>query len=403
MKRTFCTAVPRVVILISTDAPSNRAKLAGIFRYVRLHTPWNIRLIDRADDARTVSDIRKWRPSGMIIGRMLETVKGNLNFGIPSVVMDAKRKCYVDLLRRSSFISCDQGSVVEAGAKHLVKRGFVRFAYLADGLKEWSEERGQLFSAWAKERGFPCAVYVSRRRGSKARSDDWMAEQDELMQWLKSLPERTAIFVSNDRQAREVLEFCQLARISVPSELAVLGCDNDALVCENTMPALSSVEPDFEMCGYRAAELLERLMSRVQRGPQYLSYGVKRLIERESDTFQTRTPDPRVSMGLEFIRLNAARGIGVCDVAAHMRVSRRMAELLFRKQMGSSINAEIQRVRVERLKGFLQETDRSITVLCQQSGYTNDAHVKKLFKQLTGETMSHFRSSHRNHAAEVSG
>jgi len=393
--KKFFTSAPRVVIVLSTAAESNRGKLAGIFRYVRLHTPWNVRLIDRVDDTQTAVNIRGWQPTGMIVGRLLGKIRGGLDFGVPAVVMDAKRMCYSDLFRRASFITCDQRIVAEKGAEYLARKGFVRFAYLADAQSEWSVERSRLFSEWAINHGYACSVHVCRLCRRAHPSDDWVSEQNELLNWLKALPRQTAIFVSNDRQARELLELCQLVRLNVPSDVAVLGCDNDELLCENTTPSLSSVEPDFASCGYRAAELLDRLMCRAMRNQQLHLYGISRIVERESSQFRVTSADPRVCRGREFIRLNASRYIGVCDVADHMRVSRRMAEVLFRKQLDCSINAEIQRVRVDRLKGLLSETDRTITVLCQQCGYRNEAHVKGLFKRLVGQTMSQFRAAQR--------
>lgn len=203
----------------------------------------------------------------------------------------------------------------------------------------------------------------------------------------------TAVFASNDRQARQVLQICQLAKIGIPSDVAVLGCDNDELLCENTTPTLSSVEPDFTTCGYRAAQLLEALMFRRGRSPQYLLYGVARVVERESGQFRARASDGRVSGGLDFIRLNAERSIRVPDVARHMRVSRRMAELLFRNHLDRSIAEEIQRARVEKMKRFLSDTGRPITMVCDACGYQSEAHAKRLFKRATGQTMGQYRKA----------
>ena len=385
-------AAPRIAVVLPSSAKSNRDKLAGVFQYVRLHTPWQVRLIDRECDSQTVARIRRWRPSGIILGRLLEKLGGALDFGVPTVVMDAPRACYSALLKRASFITCDQHLVAEAGADYLARKGFVKFAYLGTAASDWSVERGRLMQAWADERGLGCTVHICSMGGRCRRPEDWIIEQDSLLGWLKGLQRQTAVFVSNDRQAREVLELCQLARIRVPSDLAVLGCDNDELLCENTLPSLSSVEPDFTACGYRAAELLDRLMAKTVRKPQQLFYGAKRIVERESTQFCAGADDVRIGRGLEFIRLNASRRIGVCDVAKHMRASRRTAEILFRRQRGRSINSEIQLVRIDRLKNLLVETDRPIAALCEQCGYRNAAHVKSLFKRMVGKTMSRFRT-----------
>ena len=385
-------AAPRIAVVLPSFAKSNRDKLAGVFQYIRSHTPWQVRLIDRECDAHTIESIRRWKPSGIILGRLLETIGCELDVGVPTVVMDAPRASFAGLLKRASFITCDQRLVAEAGADYLVRQGFSRLAYLAISGCDWSIERGRYFREWAEKRGRLCFEHMSRS-GRSTSADDWAAEQDSLLSWLRNLPKQTAVFVSNDRQARDILELCQLAGLRIPSDIAVLGCDNDELLCENTFPTLSSVEPDFASCGYRAAELLDRFMSKKVRKPQRFFYGVKRIVERESTRFHANMDDVRICRGLEFIRLNAARRIGVCDVARHMHISRRMAEILFRKQRGRSINSEIQLVRIDRLKRLLLETDQSIAALCAQSGYRNEVYVKHLFKRVVGQTMRQFRTS----------
>jgi len=392
--RKFLHAAPRVLVQISTVAKSNRDKLAGILHYVRLHTPWDVQLIDRVDDAPGMADIRRWRAHGMIVKRMPGEPGGPIDLRVPTVVIDAQLPRYTGL-KRASYITCDAKAVTDAAADYLVGKGFKGFAYVVDDrMSEWSVRRGGLFERRLREHGFECSVYLPPRGGGRG-SNKWPGQQGAVLHWLKALPKWTAVFVSNDRQARQILQLCRLAKVGVPSDLAVLGCDNDELLCENTTPPLSSVEPDFETCGYRAAQLLEDLMFGGRRSPQYLLYGVRRIVERESSQLGSRASDGRVIGGLEFIRLNATRSIGVPDIARHMCVSRRTAELLFRKQLDHSITEEIQRVRVEKMKRFLSDTDRPITMICDSCGYESEAHAKRLFKRVTGLTMSQFREERR--------
>ena len=241
-------AAPRIAVVLPSFAKSNRDKLEGVFQYIRLHTPWQVRLIDRECDNQTVESIRRWRPSGIILGRLLGKFGRELDFGVPTVVMDAQRNCYSALLKRASFITCDQRLVAEAGADYLVRQGFVRLSYLATALCDWSVERGRLFQAWAEEKGVFCSLHISPG-GRGTRSADWGVEQDSLLGWLKGLPKQTAVFVSNDRQAREVLELCQLARLRVPSEKHAVETHSSILVAEPststawTFSASSGVQP----------------------------------------------------------------------------------------------------------------------------------------------------------------
>jgi len=123
------------------------------------------------------------------------------------------------------------------------------------------------------------------RRLTPGERKDWTLDQKRLTRWLLGLPKPVAILAADDARARQVLETCQLAGLNVPGDIALLGVDNDELVCENTSPTLSSIQPDFDAGGYEAASLLEQLMRRTVRMPQNRFYGIKRIVVRESSRF----------------------------------------------------------------------------------------------------------------------
>ncbi len=389
--RKFITTFPRVLLIISTAAKSNRDKLAGIYHYIKLHTPWNVQLVDRCNDTQTFDNIRKWKAHGMIIGCMPDARENVTDLAIPTVIMDAKMGRYTAYFKKASFITCDSKAIAHAGVDYLASQGFKNFAYVGDSQgSEWSVQRCRFFRERLRTISFSCNDYACAVPGTM-NTKDWVQEQDKLIRWLKALPKQTAVFVSNDRQAQQVLKICQLAHINVPVDLAVLGVDNDELLCEGTTPTLSSIQPDFEACGYQAAQLLEQLMFRQRRTPQSLLYGAKRIVSRESTQFHSHAMDPRVQRGLDFIRLNAERAICVCEISRHMHVSRRMSELLFRKHLKHSITEEIQLARMEKLKRLLADTNRPITMLCGLCGYQSESHVRRIFKRTVGLTMSQFR------------
>ena len=64
-----------------------------------------------------------------------------------------------------------------------------------------------------------------------------------------------------DVRARHVLAACRSLGILVPEDVAVIGVDNDELICELTSPPLSSIEQGARTIGYQAAALLDRLMA----------------------------------------------------------------------------------------------------------------------------------------------
>jgi len=380
---------PKVVLFLATNEKAGRDKLQGILRYVRLHTPWIIHLIENRIGEQQLRDLRAWGATGIIVARMPESASTVVRARLPTLVMDSPA-LYANRLPHVSFVTSDSAAIGRAGAAMFLKQGFKNFAYVGDVQDwDWSTLRGRAFRDCLKDAGYACEVYDGL---SDRQCKDWARDQKRMAQWLLTLPKPTAILAARDGRARQVLETCQLTGLDVPGEIAILGVDNEEILCENTTPTLSSIQPDFEAGGYQAAHLLEQLMRGTLRKPQSVLYGLKQIIVRESSRF-SQTSDYRLLKGLEFIRLNACATIGVPDIAHHMGVSRRLAELLFRKHVGHSILDEIQQTRLARLKTFLLETALPIGQISVQCGYQTEMHAKRVFKQQTGLTMRQFRKN----------
>jgi LacI family transcriptional regulator len=225
-----------------------------------------------------------------------------------------------------------------------------------------------------------------------ADADDWGLEQHHMRAWLLALPKPCGIMAAIDLRAKQVLDTCLAAGIRVPEEIAVVGVDNDETLCENTLPTLSSVLPDFEGGGYLAAELLDRLMRGIQKKPTQLTYGVRRLVQRQSTLYVPKS-DRLIGQAVEFIRLNACAGIAVMDDVEKMNVSRRYAERHFRAACGHSILEEIQRRRLERVCALLRETHLPIRAIGERCGYDSEIYLKVLFKKRFGTTMRAYRKA----------
>ena len=378
---------PNVALFLATNEKAGRDKFQGVLRYMRLHTPWNIHLVENGVGAQQLVNLKAWGVTGAIVARMPEALRFVSRARIPTVVMDSPA-LYTDRLANTSFVTSDSEGVGRAAAEAFLGKGFVHFAYVPDVYDwDWSALRGQGFAMRLAVEGLPCAHY--RCPNDRARKD-WALDQKHLARWLHELPKPVAILAAHDARARQILETCHGNGLNVPGEVALLGVDNDEMICENTMPTLSSVQPDFEAGGYEAARLLEELMRGKARGDCNICYGVKQVVLRESSRF-AHAVDRRYLRGLEFIRLNAGTAITVTDIARHMGVSRRLAEMLFRKHVGHSILDEILEVRLTRLKTFLSETTLPIGTITWQCGYQSENHVKRVFKQKTGLTMSQYR------------
>lgn len=386
MKRFF-RDTPRVLLYLATNEKAGRDKLQGILHYIRLHTPWSVHLLEKRIGEQQVDNPRAWGATGVILARMPAMVETVRKANVPIVVLDSSA-LYRDALPNASYVISDSAAVGVAAADFFIRQGFSRFAYVPDTEDwDWSQLRGNAFCGRLREKGFPCIFFDGC--GGK----DWTVGQRRLERWLLALPKPCAVFTARDGRALQVIDTARSAGLSAPGDLAVLGVDNDEILCENSDPTLSSVQPDFVAGGYQAAEVLERLMRDKRRKPTITLYGVRGIVERGSGR-PAKVVDRRTQKGLEFIRLNASEVIRVEDVARHMGVSQRTAELLFQTGMSRSIMKEIQIIRLQKLKAFLLETSLPISRISTHCGYQTEMHAKRVFKQATGMTMRVFRKRH---------
>jgi LacI family transcriptional regulator len=194
----------------------------------------------------------------------------------------------------------------------------------------------------------------------------------------------------NDDRGREVLEACRSSGIRVPEEIAVVGVDNDELLCELADPPLSSVVLNAEGVGYRAAALLDRMMRRRWRKPRRLVAEPLYVVTRRS-TDMVAIADPEVAAALGFIHDHAAEPIGVEDVVRHLAISRRNIEIRFQKCVGRTLHAELQRVRLERARRFLVETDIPIPKVAESVGYRTASYFIQVFRAEHNMTPAKYR------------
>ena len=175
--------------------------------------------------------------------------------------------------------------------------------------------------------------------------------------------------------------------------MAILGVDNDEIVCNGITPTLSSIQCDFTAAGFMAAQLLDRQMRRVPLKQKVYSYGVKGVVVRESTRAEACIHDSLAKRAYEFIRINSGAGISVTDIVRHLHVSRRLLEMRFRVAYGCSLLDAMQKIRLERVCKLLVSTSLSLNEICAQCGYRSETHARRVFKKQMGCTMRDYRST----------
>jgi LacI family transcriptional regulator len=380
---------PKVALLIETARGYGRDLLRGIVRYARLHGPWGF-YVTPGDFAQVLPRMQLWGGTGIIA--RIETprvARAILASGLPTVALDLSD----DQLRpdnplsRLSEVASDSHGAARLAAEHLLERGFRHYAFVGLAGRVWSRRRQESFCARVRAAGFEPRVYAPPRA---SRDGVWEREQPALAGWLRELPRPVGLMACNDDRGREVLEACRAAGLRVPEEVAVVGVDNDELLCELADPPLSSVALNAEAGGYRAAALLDRLMHSRVRQPCRLTVEPLRLVTRRS-TDIVALDDPVVARALHFIHDHAGQPIGVGDVVEQLLISRRALEMRFKKAVGRTLRRELERVRLERARRLLLETDLPLPQVARAAGYSSASYLTEVFRKELGQTPARYR------------
>jgi LacI family transcriptional regulator len=277
--------------------------------------------------------------------------------------------------------------------EHLRDRGFQRYAYFAPPSMRYSNVRGEKFLTAVKEAGYTCAVY---RPGYRAgRQVGWSEHLESTSRWLESLEKPVAVFTADAASGRLLAEVCQWTGVRVPDEVAILAGTPDELICGISSPPLSSINLASQHTGYAAAALLDRLMSGIEPGGDPILIRPLGVICRQS-TDVLAIDDPNIVMAVRFIRAHAHQGIHVDDVLREVPVSRRALEIQFQEILGRSPAQEIRRVRLEKAKDLLANSEMSVAKIASVSGFLSAARLSIAFRKHFGTTPLAYRKEARN-------
>lgn len=379
----------QVALLVETSNTYARGLLEGVITYVREHESWSIYLPEQSRGEHPPAWLGRWTGDGIIArieNRAIARAVARTN--VPVIDVSAART-----LPDIPWVETDDRAIVELAVEHLLERGFRRLAFCGDPRFNWSNWRCEHFQRLAAEAGCATWVYQSATLGKRAVS--WAREHDRLVAWVKSLPRPLGIMACYDIKAQQLLDACRDLTVAVPEEIAVIGVDNDHLVCELCMPPLSSVIPDAHRTGYIAAELLDQRM----RGKTVatMTHLVKPLgicTRRSTDVLAIEDPD--VAAALRFIREYACQGIQVADILRDIALSRRVLESRFVKLLGRTPHDEILLVKLDRVKRLLRETDLPIKAIAHRSGFASEDYLSVAFKRSEGLAPSEFRLRHKS-------
>jgi LacI family transcriptional regulator len=287
------------------------------------------------------------------------------------------------------YVATDNFKLVKLARDHLIDVGLQRFAMFslpeAEGSR-WAQERESAFRTLMAEDRMEAEIF----RGCETNAASWDAAMQGQIDWLRSLPKPVGVIAVTDARARQLLQACAIAGISVPEQVALIGIDNDPLVRMLTRIPLSSVIQGTQEMGRTAAHLLEQMLHGVRLANTRILVPPAGINVLASSRYQA-VKHPHVMRACHYIRQYACQGIKTHQVAEYVGVSRSSLEVYFRQELGCSVHDMILRSKLDAAKAGLESGERSIADVALGCGFTSTQYMHLVFKRELGCTPRAYR------------
>lgn len=376
---------PTVMLLIDPSRAYERALLKGIAHYAHLHGPWIF-----------IREAPFWeRHSRTSLLRLLKNVDGVimregpfqadiLRLSIPTIVSNYA----TEQIPKVTNLVSDHRAIGDMAARHLLERGFTNLAYCGYPNLFWSQQRRAGFEACAKNAGIKVSCYVPP---TGVKHERWADERTHLLRWLRELPKPVGLMACIDERSQQVAEVCLAEGIGVPEQVAIVGVDNDELICTLSNIPLSSVAITAEKGGFEAAARLHSLMrGKCKESLLPIQITPSHVVTRTSSDILS-VGDPQVGKALRYIRENCKRILYVEDVARAAGLSRRVLEKRFNLLLNRTVSDHLRHCRVEIISAMLLESTMTIAEIALATGFSDAAHIARYFRSQTGISPQEYR------------
>lgn len=355
----------------------------GIARYMGQHEAWEIYLDERkAPGGEAALEGERW--------------DGVLSLHTPTLLADACGRLGIPLVDINSenppagipSVTLDQVAVGRAGAEHLLDRGVIHFAYAGFTNRAFSRARRKGFLQTLQLRGRHCRLVEAIF--PEVVTPEWnRREIDALSQWMRTMPKPLGLMACDDARAVQLVHAADAAGLAVPEDVAILGANDDEARCELTKPPISSVPTNENDWGFKAAELLHRLMGGASVAPQSLIPPLPVVTRGSTDVLAIN--DKKIAAAVRFIQEHGCEPITVADVCRHAGIARTQLEQKFRTYFARSPQAEVRRVRLLRIRQLLHETDLPLKTIAELTGFQHVEYLSVFCKKALGESPGRYR------------
>lgn len=372
------TSRKKVLVSIPTESHAERMKLEGVLAYAheKKGERWDLEIDvggrHKPNLDGIIAYVKSDKERREILGRRLPTV---LIEDLMTPTSFSRRPDVVTLL-------CDHAAEGRTAADYFRERHFQNFAFVgADDRRqpEWAVHRKEGFERRLAEHGFACAAYDLGC---------------PFPAWLKSLPKPCALFAVHDLRARQTLAALEACGISVPDEVAVLGVDDDEIICTTSSPALSSIPTFDRSLGVAAGRALNEIFAHRAKG-RVIRTRHTQVITRFSTNIDA-LGDPFVAKVLSWARNHLDAKLNAESLAKRIGYSKHALQIRTERALGTTLGEAIRRLRLNEALQLLERTDDPVSEIAVRCGFTSTSHLGLRTKESTGLTPLAYRKRHKN-------
>jgi len=286
-----------------------------------------------------------------------------------------------------AIVCLDDELVGAMAAEHLMECRLQFFGYYG----WYIGKRFTGFTGALARRGYSCISCPVNFPGFHHHKQEYWPT---LIAWLRELPKPIGIMTTDDSAAHDLAGACRSANLAVPEHIAIIGVNNDDLLCESAATPLSSVDGDFTRIGYAAALMLDRLIQGEELSDEerHIQFAPVRVVKRQS-TDVLAVDDPDVADALRYIREHACDPCSVDDVLRHVATGRRRLERQFSRKLGYTPGMEIVRVQIETAKQLLIQPRLKLPEISHRCGFADAATFSRAFTRVTKTSPGAYRRS----------
>ena len=384
--------IRHIALLVPASGGYSRGICRGVASFAMEHEDWLIFPYERAEFTKLPAWLKKGHIDGIIcfistaeLGRQITSL------GVPLVDVQGEGNC-----PDAPVIDTDPGVVAQLAADFFIQAGFIHYAFVGYPRIFFSDRRSSAFGGILRERGYEVHTYapppkVTATIRQQFRELRGIEYEPALAAWLTTLPKPVAILACNDIRGQQIIAACRDLGISMPSDVSVMGADNDEILCRLCRPTLTSIAPDSEGIGQMASEMLNRMLDGEPVEPRLYNHPPLRVVERQS-TDITTAQHPIVLSASRIIRDRACRGISVEQLCELAGCSRSTLDNLFRQYLGRSVAREMVRVRLSHGMRLLENSTLSVEEVARDCGFGSATYFCRFFKREAGTTPAMYRS-----------